>query len=79
MKVLIINTNRQRSPHTLIPLGACLVAASARSAGHQVRFLDLTFHRHPEYVVSSAVKELSPDVTGLSVRNLDNCEMTNPR
>lgn len=79
MRVLIINTNRERSPHTLVPLGACLVASAARSAGHDVRFLDLTFERHAARAAASAVDGFQPHVVGLSVRNIDNCDFSSPR
>ncbi|MBI2843808.1 MAG: cobalamin B12-binding domain-containing protein [Armatimonadetes bacterium] len=79
MKVLIINTNCERSPYTLMPLGACSVASAARAAGHEVPFLDLTFARSPEKTTARAVTEYKPDVVGLSVRNIDSCDYVQPR
>ena len=36
MKVLLVATNRERSPYPVAPLGALCVAAAARAAGHEV-------------------------------------------
>ena len=41
MKVLLVATNRERSPYPVAPLGVLCVAAAARAAGHEVDFLDL--------------------------------------
>ncbi len=79
MRVLIINTNRERSPHTLVPLGACLVASAVRAAGHEVRFVDLTFDGSHRSVVAQAVRDFRPRVVGLSIRNIDNCDYLDPR
>ncbi|HEY3396219.1 MAG TPA: radical SAM protein [Armatimonadota bacterium] len=78
MRVLVINTNRERSPQALLPIGACLVAAAAERAGQEVRFLDLCFSRDPRRAAAAAVASFSPDVIGLSIRNLDNCDYLNP-
>ncbi|WP_319586191.1 B12-binding domain-containing radical SAM protein [uncultured Desulfobulbus sp.] len=74
MRILIVATNRERSPQTLIPLGACCIASAAESAGHEVYLLDLGFSRRHIIDVESAVRRIRPDVIGLSVRNLDNCD-----
>jgi len=79
MRVLIVNTNRERSPQTLIPLGACLVASAARAAGHDVRLLDLTFSPFPSRAARFAVRRFRPDVLGLSIRNIDNCDAGRPQ
>lgn len=79
MRVLILNTNRDRSPHTVLPLGACHVASAARSAGYDVKLLDLTFSRSPQVDAFETVKKWQPDVTGFSIRNIDNCDMLSPR
>ena len=51
MKLLIVATNRERGLHAVAPLGALCVAASARSAGHDVHFLDLGFESSPREAV----------------------------
>jgi len=72
--VLIINGNRERTPQTLIPIGACCVASAVEAAGHETHFLDLTFSRLPALPVKSAVRRIRPEVIGLSLRNLDSCD-----
>ncbi len=73
MKVLIISTNRERSPFPVAPLGALVVAAAAEDAGHEVQLLDLMFSRTPGLAVRAALRRERPDVVGVSVRNLDSC------
>jgi hypothetical protein len=48
MKVLLVATNRERSPYPVAPLGALCVAAAARAAGHAVEFLDMGLESKPE-------------------------------
>lgn len=79
MRVQIINTNSERSPQTLIPLGACCVASAAEAAGHEVHFTDLCFSSQPTVDTETAVKAIEPDVIGLSIRNLDNSDYMSPR
>jgi hypothetical protein len=40
MKILLVATNRERSPYPVAPLGALFVTGAARAAGHEVDFLD---------------------------------------
>jgi len=77
--VLVVNTNRERSPQALLPLGACCVASAAVDAGHDTRFLDLCFARRPVPIVERTCAQFQPDVVGLSIRNLDNCDFCAPR
>ncbi|MBN1880583.1 MAG: radical SAM protein [Deltaproteobacteria bacterium] len=72
MKVLIISANRELVPDPVFPLGAAYVAAAVRDAGHQVKILDALVHDNPEAAVKQAVSDFSPDVVGVSIRNVDN-------
>ena len=78
MKVLVVATNREKAPQALLPLGACLVASAAERAGHEVRLVDLCFSRDPLREAAEAAARFGPDVIGLSVRNLDNCDYLSP-
>ncbi len=78
VNVLIIATNRNRCPMPVMPLGACMVAEAAEAAGHRVRLLDLMFASRPEQATAAAIREFRPEVIGLSVRNIDNNDMTHP-
>jgi anaerobic magnesium-protoporphyrin IX monomethyl ester cyclase len=79
LRVLIINTNREKSPQAVIPLGAHLVAEAARRAGHEVQFVDLCFSNRPLSTLQSVLHAQEFDVIGLSIRNLDNCDYCTPR
>ena len=74
MRVLVINSNRERAPWPVPPMGACAVASSARAAGHEVRFLDLCFVRDPARAVRQAAAEFRPEVLAVTIRNIDNCD-----
>lgn len=78
MKVLIISSNRNRLPVPVMPLGACIVAEAANRAGHDVHLLDLMFEKNPFHAVETAIKKSTPDVIGLSIRNIDNNDMQRP-
>ncbi len=79
MKVLLISANTERLVEPVLPLGASLVAAAARRAGHQVLFLDLMPRADPEKDVAGALEHYRPDVIGLSVRNIDDQDMRSAR
>lgn len=78
MNVLIINTNRHTLPVPVMPVGACMVADAAARAGHEVRFLDLAFEKDSLGALVQELRRKSPDVVGLSIRNIDNNDMHNP-
>ena len=78
MQVLLINTNGEKSPQTLIPLGVCYIASSVQAHGHDVAVLDLCFARRPSGL-TRALRRLQPEVISLSVRNLDNCDYSAQR
>jgi anaerobic magnesium-protoporphyrin IX monomethyl ester cyclase len=79
MKILLVSTNRERSPQTIVPLGVCCVASAAEAAGHEITLLDLCFERDPTRAMTAAARSLGPDVVGFSIRNFDNCDYTSPR
>ncbi len=72
MRVLFINANRFKQPWPVIPFGLCCVAASVQRAGHDVKVLDLCFSSNPSNNIHDAVNELTPDIVGISIRNIDN-------
>jgi radical SAM superfamily enzyme YgiQ (UPF0313 family) len=75
MKILLISTNRCTLPMPVMPIGACIVAHAAESAGHTVFFLDLMFTGDPLAEIELALARCKPDAIGLSVRNIDNNDM----
>lgn len=71
MKILLVSPNTLTIPYPVYPLGLDYVAASISSV-HEVRIADLntlTLEELDEKVIT-----FSPDIIGLSCRNIDNTE-----
>lgn len=79
MKILFISANTETVFMVPLPLGLNLVAVAARNAGHRVELLDLMGNDDAPSLIESAIERLQPDVIALSVRNIDNQNMTQPR
>ena len=79
MKVLLVATNRERSPYPVAPLGALCVAAAARAAGHEVTFLDMGTERNPPRALRKALAADKFQAVAFGIRNLDNCWSFAPR
>jgi len=73
MKILLVSTNRERSPYPVAPLGAMTAAAAARRAGHQVDLLDLMFSRSFKRKLKTSLQSRDYQLVAFSIRNLDNC------
>src|SRR5208282_4748376 len=79
MKILLVATNRERSPYPVAPLGVLCVAAAARAAGHDVDFLDLGLARRPERALRKQLDQGAFQAVAFGIRNLDNCWSFAPR
>ena len=79
MKVLLINSNRKSDVLAAPPIGLCYVATSTERAGHEVRVVDLCFQPSPIRRLRDTIQDFRPDVLGVSIRNIDNCNMLHPR
>src|SRR2546422_8452702 len=73
VRILLISANQERSPDPVAPLGVCYVATATAEAGHDVSVLDLCFAVDPERAVQEAVRDVRPQMIGISLRNVDNC------
>ena len=73
MKILLVATNRERSPYPVAPLGALCVAGAARAAGHEVEFLDMGTALMPGHALCSALAKKDFQAVAFGIRNLDNC------
>ena len=73
MNVLLVATNRERSPYPVAPLGTLCVAAAARDAGHAVDFLDLGLASAPQKALRQALGKCEYQAVAFGIRNLDNC------
>src|SRR5258708_37730108 len=74
----MIISNREQSPWPASPIGLGMVACATADAGHEVSFLDLAFARNPSKDVRARAAEFRPEVIGISIRNLDNCNFDAP-
>lgn len=79
MNVLLVATNRERSPYPVAPLGTLCVAAAARAAGHSVDFLDLGLAASPQKALRQALGKGEYQAVAFGIRNLDNCWSFAPR
>ncbi len=79
MKVLLISPNTENTAMPVYPAGMHLVAQAARQSGHEAATLDMFEHPDPWQSLDQAVQGHAPDVVGLSVRNIDDQTMENPR
>lgn len=71
MKVLLVSVNRERINMAAFPLGMSCVAEAARAAGHDVRELDFFPEKDPEAALKDVIGSFSPEVIGVSLRNID--------
>jgi len=77
MKVLLISANRLIEPYPVYPVGLDYVAG-AINGSHEVKTIDLnTLSGNGELV--NLLKAFAPRVTGISLRNIDNTDTTDPR
>jgi radical SAM superfamily enzyme YgiQ (UPF0313 family) len=72
MRILLISPNVEMLPDPVAPLGLAFLSASLKSSGHRVRLLDLCFEENVESALGKSVSDFSPEVIGLSLRNIDN-------
>ncbi|MBU1904149.1 MAG: cobalamin-dependent protein [Proteobacteria bacterium] len=77
MKVLLISANRLKTPYPVYPLGLDYVA-NAISAEHQVRLVDMNEMENND-PLAEVIYDFLPDVIGLSLRNIDNGDITDPK
>jgi len=62
-----------------LPLGPALVAAACRKAGHEVVLLNLMFEGNTQSALQDCVEGFRPEVIGISVRNIDDQNMADPK
>ena len=77
MRVLLIATNRHdrlmsRLNARPLPIGLAYVAGAFAGSRHAVRSLDLMFFDDTSAAVAQTVREVQPDLVGISLRNLSN-------
>ena len=75
MRILLVSANTCAVPYPVYPLGLDYVAGSI-GEDHDVTILDMNIIG-PESL-GRRVKEFSPELIGLSIRNIDNTEASSP-
>jgi len=75
MKILLISPNTLTVPYPVYPIGLDYVAGGV-SADHQVRIADM--NTHSLAALEEIVRDFSPEIIGLSCRNIDNTEAGDP-
>ena len=74
---MLISTNSLNCPYPAYPLGLDYVS-HAISPDHQVKITDINeFGNYAS--LEKIIKDFSPDLIGLSIRNIDNTDTTDPR
>jgi radical SAM superfamily enzyme YgiQ (UPF0313 family) len=79
MRVLLVSANTETINMPTFPLGLACVAQATLGAGHELKWLDLMAEGDTEPLIREAVETFHPDLIGISVRNVDDQNMANPR
>ena len=77
MRVLLISANRLQEPYPVYPMGLDYVAA-ALAGDHEVNTIDLNQFADDQNLIDQ-IASFAPDVVGISLRNIDNTDTTDPR
>jgi len=71
-RVLLVNTNTEKAPYPVPPLGLCMLASSLRDH-YEVKIYDGVFDEGQKLV--AMVEQFNPDYIGFSIRNIDDVVM----
>jgi radical SAM superfamily enzyme YgiQ (UPF0313 family) len=71
MKLLLVTYFNGIYPRTVFPIGLAYLASALRAEGHQADILDLSFYNNDPNVLSKTLTSYSPDIIGLSIRDVD--------
>ena len=77
MKVLLISPNTLTTPYPVYPLGLDYVAGVI-AQNHEVRITDINAPEGRDSI-SKTIHDYLPDIIGISLRNIDNTDTTDPR
>ena len=79
MKVLLISANTERINILPLPLGLNSIFIATQNAGHKVKLLDLMAENDDLSSIREAITSFGPEIIGISVRNIDDQNMAEPR
>ena len=77
MKILLIASNTAMTPYPVYPLGLSMVARALLDADHTVKQLDFLEQEKSLAALQKEAKTFSPDIVGISIRNIDNVNLVN--
>ncbi|MBU0699203.1 MAG: cobalamin-dependent protein, partial [Proteobacteria bacterium] len=72
MKVLLVSPNVESLPDPVFPIGLAFIAGALKKNRIRYQVLDLCFVQDYEAAIASCVRDFTPDIIGLSLRNVDN-------
>ena len=75
MKVLLIYPNRVRTFMPVGPIGMAYVLGNLDPERHPAKALDLMFQDSPLQAIRKTIREVQPEIIGLSIRNFDELDM----
>ena len=78
MKILLISANTEQINMPVLPLGMACIGAAVQNAGHEVNTVNLMMARDIRGLLRETITGFSPDVIGISVRNIDDQMMEPP-
>lgn len=79
MRVLLISANTEQINMPVLPLGLACVAAAVQGAGHEIQMLNLMMQTDTRQALKEAIVGFNPEIIGISVRNIDDQKMENPK
>ncbi len=79
MRVLLISANTEQINMPVLPMGLACLAEATKRAGHEVELLNLMAAQGSGSALREALNRFSPELIGISVRNIDDQSMTETR
>jgi radical SAM superfamily enzyme YgiQ (UPF0313 family) len=77
MKVLLVSANTHAQPYPVYPLGLDYVAGAIEDR-HQVQIVDMNVQADGNSLLD-VIDGFAPEVIGISIRNIDNTDATDPK
>ena len=79
MRVLLVSANTEQTNILPLPLGLNCVAVATRNAGHEIKLIDLMAGEDHGISLAKEIRDYRPEVIGISVRNIDDQNMDDPK